>query len=204
MSVLFCLPAYGMWVTSHFTRSLVELVRYLERNGFDYDMTFGADSGVHRCRYYLTETFMRSGYERLMFIDADIEFLPEDFGKLWALDADVGVGVYRMNDSEPYAAHTGGELLTELPDGPAEVDYAGTGFMLIKREVFEGIRDDLPVIRTKKGSFPRWFDFALAEDSDGVVELPEDYAFCGRARKRGFKVIMDPSIKLKHWKQKAC
>jgi len=197
MSCLFCLPAYGMWVTSHYAKSLVELVKYLEFNKFDYDITFGADSGVHRCRYFLTETFMRSGADRLMFIDADIQFNAEDFGKLWALDADIAVGVYRMHKDEPYAAHVGGELLTELPEEPIEVDYAGTGFMLIKRHVFEALAEDLPMIETKMGKHPRWWAFEVV---DGI-ELPEDYSFCKRARDKGFKVVMDPSIKLKHWKQ---
>lgn len=197
MSCLFCLPAYGMWVTSHYTKSLVELVRYLEFNQFNYDITFGADSGVHRCRYFLTETFMRSDFDRLMFIDADIEFSPEDFGRLWALDADVAVGVYRMHRGEPYAAHVDGELLADLPDDPMEVDYAGTGFMLIKREVLESIKDDLPTIETKMGKHPRWWAFEVV---DGI-ELPEDYSFCKRVRDKGFKVVMDPVVKLKHWKQ---
>lgn len=196
--ILLCLPQYAGWCMQPYMMSVVALVRDLEREGIPYDIVTGSDSAVHRNRYYLTQTFLESEWSHMMFIDADIEFKSEDVAKLWNLDADVGVGVYRLKrEGSALAAHTRGNLmgLEDLPDEPFEVDYAGTGFMMIKRETLEAIAPGLETIDTERGPMQRWFAFDVV---DGV-ELPEDYSFCERVRKAGKKVIMDPSIIVKHW-----
>lgn len=196
--IYFALPQYAGWCLGPYMRSVVDLVRSMERGGWPYRMSFGSDSAVHRCRYFLTEEFLRSDCERLMFIDSDIEFEPEDVVKLWDLDADVAVGAYALKaEGAGCAVHTGGKVvsLDELGNKPVEVDYAGTGFMMIKRSTFEAIRSTLPVIRTVNGEMPRWWSFDVV---DGV-ELPEDYGFCKRVRESGMSVVCDPTIRLKHW-----
>lgn len=196
--IYFALPQYAGWCLGPYMRSVVDLVRALEKAGFPYEMSFGSDSAVHRCRYFLTESFLASGCERMMFIDSDIEFEAEDVLKLWALDADVAVGAYPLKqEGAGLAVHTGGEMvsLAYLGDEPLAVDYAGTGFMMIKREVFERLRSGLPVIKTVNGYMPRWWSFDVV---DGV-ELPEDYGFCKRVRDAGMTVVCDPTIRLKHW-----
>lgn len=196
--IYFALPQYAGWCLGPYMRSVVDMVRSAEQSGFPYEMSFGSDSAVHRCRYYLTESFLASGCESLMFIDSDIEFEPEDVWKLWNLDADVAVGAYALKrDGAGLCVHTGGKMVgvDELGSDPVEVDYAGTGFMMIKRHVFEALRESLPEIQTVEGKQRRWWSFDVI---DGV-ELPEDYGFCKRAREAGMKVVCDPSIRLKHW-----
>lgn len=196
--IYFALPQYAGWCLGPYMRSVVDLVRSMERWGMPYEMSFGSDSAVHRCRYFLTESFLASGCDRMMFIDSDIEFEAEDVMRLYALDADVAVGAYALKqEGAGLAVHTGGRLvgLDELGTEPVEVDYAGTGFMMIKRGTFEALRPALPVIKTVNGDMPRWWSF----DVVGGVELPEDYGFCKRVRDAGMKVVCDPSIRLKHW-----
>jgi len=204
MSVYFGLPQYAGFCIGAYMQSMVGLTSSLEQTGMPYEMHFGSDSAVHRVRYFIANQFLKSGYDRLMFIDSDIQFTPEDFWKIYEMDADIGVGVYALKTDDPvksgYAAHTGGRLIThtDFPEKPFPVDYAGTGFMMIKRHVFEKIRLDLPEIDTVHGKIPRWFDFPII---DGV-ELPEDYAFCHRARQHNIKTIMHPTVRLKHWGMK--
>jgi len=196
--ILICLPQYAGWCMGKHMMSVVELVRDLERSGVPYDILTGSDSAVHRNRYYLTEEFMHSGWSHMLFIDADIEFTSEDVQKLWNIEADVAVGVYRLKrDGSDLAAHTDGKLLQldELQAGVIPVDYAGTGFMLITRDVFERIAHELPLIQTERGEMRKWWGFDVV---DGV-ELPEDYSFCERVRRNGMQVMMDTSVVLKHW-----
>lgn len=145
---------------------------------------------------------MRSGYERLLWVDSDIEFTVDDVGRLMAVidgGADVAVGCYRLKrEGSDFAAHTGGRLmrLDDMTGGVIDVDYAGTGFMLIHRRAFEMIEGSLPVIDTEQyGEMRRWWSF----DVDGGVELPEDYCFCHKVRMAGGKVRMDTSVRLTHW-----
>ncbi len=160
--------------------------------------TLTNESAVHRARNQLAKSFLSSSYERLMFIDSDIEFKAEDVGKLWAMDVDIAVGVYAMKKIDAKrAAWVDGKLIDDLDkfSGPTEVDYAGTGFMMIKREVFEKMIPFVKPEKTEQGERIRFFHFPVR---DGV-ELSEDYEFCRAAVSLGFKVIMDPSIKLKHY-----
>jgi hypothetical protein len=39
----------------------------------------------------------------------------------------------------------------------------------------------------------------LAEQSGQTLHLSEDWAFCERAKQAGFKVLLDPTIRLTHW-----
>lgn len=160
-------------------------------HAFSYVMN---ESAVHRARNQLAKSFLETDATHLMFIDSDMGFSADDVGKLYQLDSDIAVGVYRMKkENSEYAAWVDGKLVSDLPEGPVEVDYAGTGFMLIKRGVFESI--DVPEEKTPEGMRKRFFSFEM----DGDVELPEDYNFCKMARERGFKVMMDPSVKLTHY-----
>lgn len=195
--MLICLPQYAGWCMGKHMMSVIELVRDMERNEIPYDIVTGSDSAVHRNRYYLTQTFMESDWSHMMFIDADIEFTSDDVAKLWNMNADVAVGVYRLKkEGSEIAAHTGGKLMRLGGDaGVIPVDYAGTGFMLIHRRVFEHIEHELPLIDTELGKMRKWWGFDVV---DGV-ELPEDYSFCERVRRNGMQVMMDTSVVLTHW-----
>ena len=200
--LMICLPQYVGSCMAANMRSVIYLVQELERSGYPYTIQFGSDSAVHRVRYIMTEGFMRSSYERLLWIDSDIEFTPDDVGRLMSVidgGADVAVGCYRLKrEGSDFAAHTGGRLmrLDDMTGGVIDVDYAGTGFMLIHRRAFEMIEDGLPNIDTEQyGKIRRWWSF----DVDGGVELPEDYGFCHRVRQAGGVVRMDTSVRLTHW-----
>lgn len=200
--VLFCMPQYAGWCMGVNMRSTVAMVRDLAAGGFDFDIVFGEDSAVHRNRYLLTQAFMESPYKYLMFIDADIEYTTDDFGELYGIAergaGDVVCGVYPLKkEGGELAVHTRGRLvnIADLKtEAPLEVDYAGTGFMLIRRDVFTALAGTLEQIESIKGKHPKWWGFDVV---DGV-ELPEDYSFCERARAAGFKVVVAPNVRLGH------
>lgn len=90
---------------------------------------------------------------------------------------------------------------------PLEVREAGTGFMLIPREVLERYRDAYPELSYKP-------DHARTDQFDGSREitaffdciidpetkryLSEDYFFCHKAREAGMSVWMCPWMQLNH------
>ena len=151
----------------------------------------------------MAATFLwETDFDRLMFIDADIEFSPEDVAKLWNLDADVAVGIYAMKKPGKgiYAGWQNGELIDIDQMQPVEeLDYAGTGFMMIKREVFEDFCAKWPEREHREredgGKSFRWFDPRQKED----IYLSEDYTFCEDFRKLGGKIVCDTTIRLKHY-----
>ena len=104
-----------------------------------------------------------------------------------------------------------GVVQLQLVNGLIEVLDAGTGFMLVKRGVFDKLMKEYPetsYIRdmtslNPDGSVNRdtdeqyaFFDGSIDEDSKRY--LSEDYTFCRRWQKIGGKIWTDPEIVLNH------
>lgn len=204
MSILVCTPAYGAKVTTPYFRSCLNLQATFLENGIKYDwLITDNESLITRARNTSVAAFMKLDYEALLFLDSDIEFEPDDVAKLWNLvygGAEVAVGAYPMkNFADPIGAWVDGKLVPlSSISGIQEVDYAGTGFMMIKRSCIERLMKEYPELEHEEGKVGRcWalFDTMIRDD----CFLSEDYAFCRRLRDKGGKVILDPSIKLRHW-----
>ncbi|WP_197503170.1 hypothetical protein, partial [Mycobacterium sp. 1245111.1] len=96
-------------------------------------------------------------------------------------------------------------LIDNSPDrvtteGLIEIANAGTGFMLIKRAVFESLAADAPsyVDGSTPGIELKEF-YAVSIDPDsGNSLLSEDYHFCKLARSCGFRVFAAPWVHLTH------
>ena len=198
MSILFCTPCYGGMLTAQHFQSCMNLKEELTRAGVAHDWLIGwNESLVHRARNEMTATFLKSDHSHMMWLDADIVFAPEGVASLWNHQADVAVGFYAMKRlGNPIAAWRAGKLvdLKECPAEPFEVDFAGTGFMLVKREVIEHLVAAAQKYEGPNGEVPLLYDTLV---HDGIFES-EDYNFCRKAREAGYKILGDPSIKLGH------
>lgn len=201
MSILFCTPCYGGMVTAPHFRSCVNAKEELTKAGIAHDWLIGwNESLITRARNEMTATFLKTSYSHLCFLDADIEFAPEDVAKLWNLQADVAVGLYQMKKVDaPLSAWRNGKMvkIEDCPKEPFEVDYAGTGFMMISRRVFQKLGQFAESYEGPNGRVAAFFMTPI--HNDGFES--EDYHFCRKAREFGFKIIADPSIKLGHYGQ---
>lgn len=202
-SILFATPMYGGQCTEPFFHSAMRTVQELQRVGLPFDwLTERNESLVHRARMEMAASFLRTKHTHLFWIDADIEFDPEHVAAIWNLahdGADIAVGCYAMKkrDEQWFAAWKDGELIKDLDQfkGPIGVDYAGSGFMLIKREVIEKLAKIHGTWEGAHGPVPAIF---MTPIFNGCLES-EDYHFCRIAREAGSKLMMDPSVRLKHW-----
>lgn len=195
------------------------------------------ESLIQRARNYCCDEFLRSDATHLMFIDADIRFNAQDVIALMALQSDdspydvIGaaypkkciswekikmavdkgfadenpnvlerfVGDYVFNPKEGK-----GEILISEPAQVAEI---GTGFMMIRRNVFERYREAFPQLAYRP-------DHARTEHFDGSREihayfdcqiqpgtkryLSEDYFFCYNVENMGGQVWLCPWMQLAH------
>jgi len=199
--ILFCTPCYGGQVTEPHFSSCLQLKEALTNMGVPHGWyTLGNESLITRARNNCARFFLeKTDFSHMMFLDADIEFVPDDVGKLWSMNKDVAVGVYRMKKPDSaFAAWVDGKLVEDIDlyDAPLKVDYAGTGFMMIKRPVFESIRKATPHLAHEDFDGPThaFFDTAI---EDGVC-LSEDFFFCKRFTEINGEIWMDPTVKLKH------
>jgi|TARA_B100001964_G_scaffold134689_1_gene148737 hypothetical protein len=225
-------PCYGGVVTEEYHRSMINLTNILIFNKIDYvTMTLANESLVTRARNTLASIFLaHDDCTHLLFIDADISFHWESVLQLIEHDKEVVVGAYpkkgiewatlyntvksgniSVAEMEEYSTsyalnfivEDGNKLVTE--GSLIKLKDAGTGFMLIKREVFEKFINNCPNIEyindinideLLSSTFYAFFDTSIDEESKRY--LSEDYTFCRRWQKLGGDIWLDPNIKLNH------
>lgn len=164
------------------------------------------DSLVSRARNSLTNDFLRSDCTDLLFIDSDLIFAPEQIGHLAAHDVDLVAGFYPKKQ-EGALNWVCNALPGELPDvnGLQVVRYMGTGFMRIRRNVFEqmiarfgDVMGYQPDHATHRIEYDFW-SVGPYKFSDGLTRyLSEDWYFCQRWLDLGGKVFGDTRIVLRH------
>lgn len=202
---LFATPCYGGMVTAAHFRSCILLSDALAKAQLPCDwLVTWNESLVTRARNEMTKLFLNTDWSHMFWLDADIEFTPDDVAKVWNMGADIGVGVYAMKKREGqfYAAWKDGALVYDLDQygsDPIEVDYAGTGFMCIKRGVLEKLCETAETYEGQNGKVHALYMTPI--NNNGFES--EDYHFCRKAREAGFKIMMDPTVRLKHWGQYA-
>ena len=180
----------------------MNLKENLTQVGLPHDWLIGwNESLITRARNEMTATFLKTDHTHMFWLDADIEFTPEDVAKVWNMDADIGVGCYAMKkpDKQWFAAWKDGALVKDLDqfNGPIEVDYTGTGFMCIRRNVIETLAKTCGSYEGPEGRVPAIYMTPIW--NDGFES--EDYHFCRKARDANFKVVMEPSVRLRHYGQ---
>lgn len=218
MSLLIATPCFNQQCTEPFLASRDILHKELRLAGLKHDfLTIGNESLITRARDVIAASFLtETDYQCLLSVDADTDFTPADVAKLWNLcfeGAAVAAGCYRFKHRDSkLSAWVGGSLrdLSEFKE-PFAVDYAGTGFMMIRRDTFTKLIDAHPEWEYEEG-FPldekkaqgnmklwAFFQDPIEDDGNGRFHLSEDYFFCKRVREQNMNVIMHPEVVLGHW-----
>lgn len=235
VKLLVATPMYGGNCLGLYMKSCLDLQSLCTRYGIELRFSFlFNESLIPRARNYITDEFLRSGFTHMMFIDADIHFNPEDILALLAVDKDVIGAPYskkNINWKNIHAASiknkdndkfTPGELeslvgeyvFNPIPgttqfnvNEPLQVLEIGTGFMMIKRQVFDKFREEYPHLSYKPDHLGQDnFDgsryihayFETVIDPDTHRYLSEDYFFCQYWRAIGGEVWLCPWMKLGH------
>lgn len=224
--IMVATPMYGGMCTGAYVQGLLFTMSMMRELGVEiFWCQITNESLITRARNELTRIFLDSGCDYLMFIDADIGFDRNAVAMLLGGDRDIACGIYPKKevnwDSVKKAAREGKNDLHDHAgafvfnmvgnehqqtdeDGFIEVRHGGTGFMLIKRHVFEQLKDKVPTYRAstvqRDGEYisPLVHEyFATSIDHTGAL-LSEDFHFCELWRKYGGKVHANPFIKLEH------
>lgn len=192
---------------------------------------------IDRARNALAAAFIQSDATHLVFVDGDIGFVPEELVDLvvrmqgdarldvvgapypkrrinWGLVAAAAAkglagdnpavlerysGVFAIDLADPSGQFPLGE--------PIELTRAGTGLMVIRREVIETLAARHPELAYIPDQLDR--DSGLVADRIvglfmGLIEpetghvLGDDYAFCHRARAAGFRIWLAPWMRTTH------
>lgn len=207
-------PMYGGKADNEHMLSCMRLQESLLRAGMDFEwLTVQNESLIARARNVIARNFLvqphLSGFDALLFIDADIEFTPQDVSALWNLDKPVAGGCYsRKRPGEvPKVWYGGREEPLSAFTSPFKADRLETGFLMIRRAVFQQMIGDGRV-RDYDESGQCWELF-----NTPVVNYPgmnygdyrdrymvsEDYYFTDLWKACGGELWVDPGIHLRHW-----
>lgn len=225
ISILVLTPSYGGQIYVGYLSSIIKLERLCKEKNIiiDYEFCYN-ESLIPRARNTLVDKFMNSSnYTHLLFLDADIQFEPEDIIKMLEYNKPLVGGVYPKkninwdkitnlinNNNEKKLTYE--EIQSIIKDAVVillddttinlqeefiETRYTGTGILLIQRNVLEKMKESFPndIYAAENTKYFRYFDTEL---KNGIY-LSEDYWFCDRWRQLGGKVYIYTKFRCKHW-----
>lgn len=225
VNLLIALPCYGHMMSMHTARGLIDLARVAEQTKMSVSYAYlGNESLITRGRNQLTHDFLKGRYSHLMFIDADIGFegaapiirmLLQDLDVIGGAYPIKGIGwagvirAHQMNPSATEAdfAMAAGQFACDFLESPGRiktnepvpVTHIGTGFLQIKRGVFERLLEAKLIpssIEPMHGE--RVNKFWQTGPNDEDEEMSEDYYFCHLCSKLGIKIHLLPDVILSH------
>ena len=201
-----CMPCYGGQLTESTFMSFIKWANVARQLGIDWTVeTMTNESLISRARNTLTAKFLHTKEStHLMFIDADIGWEPWHLLVMLNAQKDVIGGLYPMK-SLPIKWCVNGIPDAEQndPSGLIEVTKTGTGFLLIKRDVFDKLNahpavksftNDIGLDPALNIYMKTYFDTAVRENR----YYSEDWTFCENYRDLGGKVWVDKRVLLKH------
>ena len=219
-------PMYGGNCTGVYVQSLIEMSGLFSAHNIRLSCAFMFnESLITRARNNLVSQFLETDNTHLLFIDADQQWRAQDLYYMVHADKDVIVGMCPKKEinwhtvreaairgEEDLSKFTGsfvvnllnGSSSMSVPQNqPFEIAAGGTGIMLIKREVFEQMKDHVPIFRNDMAHMPggkpvyRFFTESIDPESQRL--LSEDYHFCHKWRELGGKVWAAPWCKIGHF-----
>ena len=138
-------------------------------------------------------------YDKLMWIDSDIAWKPEDVLNLYYSDKDIVSGAYLLSNGQVMwqkkllgQFYTYSEVMEIKDFEEFEIDATGFGFVCVKKGVFESLS------RPWFQSATRTIDINGSDFTFNVIG--EDISWCARVKDVGFKIYANPNVKVTHHK----
>ena len=202
-----CMPCYGGQLTESTFMSYIKWSNTARQLGLDWTVeTMTNESLISRARNTLVSKFLFTKEStHLMFVDADIGWEPWHLLVMLDAQKDVIGGLYPMKSLPIKWCVNGipGHPEPAPEDSLIEVSKTGTGFMLIKRDVFEKLdahpatkpfKNDIGLDPALDPYMKTYFDTAVREGR----YYSEDWTFCENWRDIGGQVWVDKRVLLRH------
>jgi len=202
VNVIIATPGHS--VMSSYVRALLELTGRLSAKGMTWAWSSEYSSHVGDAREMtlngsneneVNEQRPFKGtitYDKILWIDSDITFKPEDAITLIESDKDIVTGAYLLGSGEvtvyPNLLKQGyGYEQVKSMSEPVKVAGCGFGFLAVKSGVFESMTRP-------------WFQSVLVSTDDGFSfpMMGEDLSWCKRATDLGYDIWFDPTVRVTH------
>lgn len=164
--------------------SLIQMISKTTGHSLHYVPCIGTTI-IHDARNYLVRSAYNYGFDAILFIDSDMEFPSDTLNKLASYDKPIVGVMYSSRVKEnwlnvfDFSKEKNIYIRSRIQPstGLQPVDAVGFGITLVKREVFDAIRDP-------------WFFYDM--------DFSEDINFCRRAQASGFQTFCDTELDVTH------
>ena len=197
--------------------SLLDTFSALGGSGIECKFKSVKSSLVTHGRNLLTAGFLNSGFDYMLFVDADVEFKPEAVMRMLVPKKDIVITPYRVKeDGMKYAVKFKDSDNVKIePFDLAEIEEGPAGLILIQRKGFELLINKHPELKInfdkptqKKMNKEIGADDAISQYMynfwDTTFSLKtgewkgEDLSFCARAREAGIKIYANLDSETTH------
>jgi hypothetical protein len=214
-NIFIATPAYGYQTYINYVNGLVSFIGSAPPEDLKYKMTFHIHAGgslINYARNECVRKFLESDCTKLLFIDADIGFGPENIWRLLRKDVEFALAPYvtkplcKIEDTR-FILSFGDEDLKVDDDGFLKVTSGPAGFMMLDRVVFDKLEKAYPECKTKMvhlqngetlttDNYTNFFDCIVDEK---LGALGEDISFCKRWTDIGGEIYCDAYAALTHY-----
>ncbi len=199
-------PAFDGKVHVQYSIALAETLSLLLSKNIECIMKVVASGSLLVAeRNRLVEAFMQTDCTHMLFIDSDLGWPAQAILEMLKKDMDVMAGCYPARKGKDFffrpICRPDGSLEVDIDKKLIKMQYIPAGFMLIKRNVIETIREDNPQLyfepKYKSEHSSCGYMLFNTELMDGEF-WGEDYVFCKILHKSGFDIWCDPLIQFDH------
>jgi len=213
--VYIAMPCYGDMKVETCV-SLLDTFSTLGKYGIECKFKSVKSSLVTHGRNLLTAGFMNSGFDYMLFVDADVEFKPEAVMRMLVPKKDIICTPYRVKeDKVKYAVKFKKKDWIEiLPFDMVEIEEGPAGLMLIHRGVFEKLMEKYPKLKCEFDDSARAkMNKEIGATDDAISKymynfwdtsfkdhewMGEDLAFCNLATSAGITIYANLDSETTH------
>ena len=200
--------------------SLLDTFSALGGSGVECKFKSVKSSLVTHGRNLLTAGFLNSGFDYMLFVDADVEFKPEAVMRMLVPKKDIICTPYRVKnkpEAMEYAVKFKDSTNIKIePFDLVEIEEGPAGLMLIHRKVFERLMDKRPELKINFDAPTRKkMNEEIGADNDAIDQYMynfwdttfnldigewkgEDLSFCALVRGMGIKIYANLDSETTH------
>lgn len=167
--------------------SLANMLIYSELDHFITIPTEGFNTAENR--NFTVAKAILNNCSHILFSDDDMVYEPDALGRLLVYDKDIIGTLYNIRRLPPayVIEYLENGIKTDeearLQTEPFRVKAVGTGFLLVKTDVFRKLESPF---------------FGYKWNDNGSVKMSTDWFFEEKAREAGFEIWVDPTLKISH------
>lgn len=207
MKLMIVSPCHGGKVENIFVDSLIKTCKILTESNIDHEVFLPTTGSIlSRERNELMQYFMDSDCSHILCIDSDLSWSPESVLDMFKLDKDFLAGVYPARTNDGVKRYIFNADLN--PNGSLKCEnellkmlHVPAGFMMIKRELVEKLRNHYPELKYTNDGGVKNVDEAYAFFNTELIDghfWGEDFVFCKRVIDAGIDIWCYPKIHFVH------